>query len=74
MLLEKEQQLKTREGKIRHLSSRVRVKEHQLELEEDTEEEKFNGKCFYCDNKDHTINDSQKKMANEKNQFIKTSW
>ena len=35
---------------------------------------KFNGSCFYCDKKGHTIKDCRKKMADEKNGSSKTSW
>ena len=77
MLLEEELRLKARE--VREDSAFV-IKTKGKGIPNSNSEnripkkKKFNGSCFYCDNKGHTIKDCWKKMADEKNEPINNSW
>ena len=76
MLLEEELRLKTREGREDSaFLSRTKGKGTSNSNNVNRiPKKKFNGSCFYCDKKGHTIKDCRKKMADEKNGSSKTSW
>ena len=74
MLLEEELRLKTREGREDSaFLSRTKGKGTSNSNNVNRiPKKKFNGSCFYCDKKGHTIKDFRKKVADEKNGSSKT--